>query len=96
MQKHRVIIDVSCDKITFWPGHCQYSTVETESQGIALASSQNKPIRGQEGVLVWKSGKIVLPSSPKENFKKVLAVWDTFYINFGVTKPKERVTWKIG
>ena len=24
MQKHGVILDMSCDKLIFWPGHCQY------------------------------------------------------------------------
>ena len=24
MQKHGVILDMSCDKLTFWPGHCQH------------------------------------------------------------------------
>ena len=24
MQKHNVILDMSCDKLTFWSGHCQY------------------------------------------------------------------------
>ena len=25
MQKHGVILDMSCDKLIFWPGHCQHS-----------------------------------------------------------------------
>ena len=25
MQKHGIILDMSCDKLTFWPGHCQHS-----------------------------------------------------------------------
>ena len=28
MQKHSVILDMSCDKLTFWPGHCQHSGVK--------------------------------------------------------------------
>ena len=24
MQKYSVILDMSCDKLAFWPGHCQY------------------------------------------------------------------------
>ena len=24
MQKHSVILDMSCDKLAFWPGHCQH------------------------------------------------------------------------
>ena len=36
MQKHSLIINMSCIKIIFWPGHCQHSTVKTKSQGITL------------------------------------------------------------
>ena len=25
MQKHGVILNISCNKLTFWPGHCQHS-----------------------------------------------------------------------
>ena len=28
MRKHGVILDMSCDKLTFWPGHCQHSGVK--------------------------------------------------------------------
>ena len=28
MQKHGVILDMSCDKLTFWPGHCQHSGIK--------------------------------------------------------------------
>ena len=83
---------MSCNKITFWPGHCQHSTVETKLQEIALAPSRSKPMRGQEEVLAQKSEKIVSPSSPKEKSKTVLAVQDISYTNFDVTKPKERIT----
>ena len=92
MRKHGVIIDMSCDKITFWPGHYQHSTVKTELQEITLVPSQSKPMRGQEEVLVRESGRIVLPSSPKENSKKVSTVQNIFYTNFDVTKPKKGVT----
>lgn len=28
MQKHSVILDMSCNKLTFWPSHCQYLMVK--------------------------------------------------------------------
>ena len=92
MQKHGLIIDMSCDKITFWPGHCQHSTVETELQRIALAPSQSEPMRGREEVLVQKSGKNMLFSLSKKHFKEISAVQDIPHTNFGVTKSKEGVT----
>lgn len=49
-------------------------------------------MRSQKEVLVQESGRIVLPFSPKKNFKKVLAGQDIPYTNSGVTKLKERVT----
>ena len=39
---------MSCDKITFWPGHCQHSTVEKklqESGKIILLSSPKKKVK---------------------------------------------------
>lgn len=52
MQKHGLIIDISCNKITFWSSYCQHSMAEAKSRGIALAPSQSKPMRGQKEVLV--------------------------------------------
>ena len=49
-------------------------------------------MRSQKEVLVQESGRIVLPFSPKKNFKKVLAGQDIPYTNSGVTKLKKRVT----
>ena len=91
MQKHDVIIDMSCNKITFWPGYCQHLTIKIKLQGIALAPSQSKPMRSREEILVWKSGGIVLPFSPKKNLKEVLAGRHIPHTNSGVTEPKERV-----
>lgn len=28
MKKHSVILDINCDKLTFWPDHCQHSRVK--------------------------------------------------------------------
>ena len=93
MQKHGVIIDISCDKITFWPSHCQHLTVKTKLRGIALApNSRSEPMRGQKEVLVQESGRIMLPFSPKKNFGEVPAGWNILHTNFSVTKPKEGVT----
>ena len=27
MQKHGIILDMSCNKLTFWPGHCKHSKI---------------------------------------------------------------------
>lgn len=91
MQKHGVIIDLSCDKITFWPGHCQHSTIEKELRGIALAPKPSEPIGSQEKTLARESGKIVSESSPKENFKRILPRGDIPHTNSGVHEPKEGV-----
>ena len=92
MQKHGLIIDMSCNKIIFWPDHYQHLTIEIKLQRIVLMPSRNKPMRGREEILAQKSERIVLPSSPKEKLKKVLASRDIFNINFGVIESKKRVT----
>ena len=57
MRKHGVILDMSCDKLAFWPSHCKHSDIRKKPptakkgiRGIALAPSLNKPMRGQEKV----------------------------------------------
>ena len=85
MRKHGVIINMSYDKITFWPGHCKHSDIEKKiptsekgTGGIALAPKSSEPIRSQEKTLVQESGRmsgeIVSESFPKENFKKYFLV----------------------
>ena len=56
MCRHGVILDMSCDKLTFLPGHCKHFdiekktpvTSEKEVERIALAPSLSKLIRDQE------------------------------------------------
>lgn len=92
MQKHNIIIDISCDKITFWPDHCQYLTVKIELREIILVLFRTKPIKHREKVLAHKSRRIVLPFSFKKKPKKVPTGRDILYRNFGVTEPKKEVT----
>ena len=90
MQKHGLIIDMSCNKITFWPDYCQHLTVETKLWGIILAPFRSEPMRGQEEILAQKLGRIMSFSSLKEKLKKVPAGRDISYTNFGVTEPKKK------
>ena len=92
MQKHGLIIDISCNKITFWPSYCQHLMAEAESQGIVLAPSQSKPMRGQKEVLVWEIERIVSCFSFKGNNKKIPAGQDIPHTNSGVYKSKEGIT----
>lgn len=59
MCKHSVILDMSCDKLVFWPGHCEHSGIKkktpTTKKGvgrITLASSLSELMKGQKKVLV--------------------------------------------
>ena len=50
MQKHGVILNMSCNKLIFWPGHCQHSGIEKLAGPLVkkLASKTlmtNKPMR---------------------------------------------------
>lgn len=99
MRRHGVILDMSCDKLAFWPGHCEHSgikrktlTAEKKVGGIALAPSLSEPMRGQEKALVQESARIMLDSSPKENLKKISADRVALRTNSGVCGPKEGVT----
>ena len=99
MRKHSVILDMSCDKLGFWPGHCEHSdikrktsTAEKKVEGIALALSLSKLIRDQDKALVQKSGKIILESILKIGEKEVPASQGFLHTNFGVCRPKEGVT----
>ena len=54
MQKHSVILDMSCDKLVFWPGHCQHPGSELLAVNIPvelhfststyLSTSANMPL----------------------------------------------------
>ena len=37
MQKHGVILDMSCDKFIFWPGHCQHLEASRKLENRLLA-----------------------------------------------------------
>ena len=41
MQKHGVILDMSCDKLTFWPGHCQHSGAS--HSGVRMLNESSVP-----------------------------------------------------
>ena len=68
MQKHGVILDMSCDKLTFWPGHCQHSgarKVLNESsvspvKELAPTLKVNEPIGKEQSVT-----KYVIPANKK-------------------------------
>ena len=68
MQKHGVILDMSCDKLTFWPGHCQHSgaSVKLEDElsvppvkELAPTLKTNKPM-GKE--LSVNTPKYIIPA----------------------------------
>ena len=68
MQKHGVILDMSCDKLTFWPGHCQHSgaSVKSEDKSLVppvkeLASTLkvNEPMRKEQSV---NTPKYIIPA----------------------------------
>ena len=47
MRKHEVIIDMNCDKLVFWSGHCQHVGAIKESQekgipNLAVKNVSNK------------------------------------------------------
>ena len=45
MQKHGVILNMSCDKLIFWPGHCQHADAikESEEKGIPNFAMKDVP-----------------------------------------------------
>ena len=62
MQKHGVILDMSCDKLTFWPGHCQHSGAR-KSKDESLALPVKEPIRKEQ--LANNTPKYVIPANRK-------------------------------
>ena len=52
MRKHGVILDMSCDKLTFWPGHCQH---------LGAKKSENKLVVPPVKKLASKTLKISEP-----------------------------------
>ena len=57
MRKHEVVLDMSCDKLAFWPGHCQHSgapialpaEVNTEPRAANPTPSAATPAEPQRG-----------------------------------------------
>ena len=43
MQKHGVILDISCDKFTFWPGHCQHSGARKMLNELSVLPANQSP-----------------------------------------------------
>ena len=73
MQKHGVILDMSCDKLTFWLGHYQHSGTSKKSEDELLVSSvkelaptliTNEPM-GKEKAASINTPKHVIPANKK-------------------------------
>ena len=68
MRKHGVILDMSCDKLTFWPGHCQHSGISNEPaappvKGLASTLIINEPIEKEQSAN--NTPKYVIPANRK-------------------------------
>ena len=55
MRKQDIILDMSCDKLTFWPGHCQHSGAKMLNKllvppvkELTLTLKTNEPIRKEQ------------------------------------------------
>ena len=55
MQKHGVILDMSCDKLTFWPGHCQHPDT--------LPAAVNTPIELHLSISAHLRTSAIMPSA---------------------------------
>ena len=44
MRKHGVILDMSCDKLTFWPGHCQHSGARKVLNELLVLPANRSPV----------------------------------------------------
>ena len=66
MRKHGVILNMSCDKLTFWPGHCQHSGIEKLVaplvRELAPTLKPNEPI-GKEQAASINTPKYVIPAN---------------------------------
>ena len=74
MRKHGVILDMSCDKLTFWPGHYQHSGVEVLTESSVLPVTElaptlkvNEPIEKEQ--LANNTPKYVIPANRKSALK---------------------------
>ena len=94
MQKHRVILNTSCNKLTFWPGYCQHSKVknllvllgkakpqaESQAELYAPTLKLNEPIKkGLKLLLVPAKQAKVLKAAPKANPKTILKLFQKLY-----------------
>ena len=43
MQKHGVILNMSCDRLTFWPGYCQHSGMRSSKELAPISILNSKP-----------------------------------------------------
>ena len=87
MQKHGVILDISCDKLTFWPGHCQHpgslpaavnTPVESHlSTSTHLKTSATMPLASHMDNLITSSTTLAEPQNmhiKAKNSKKSNAI----------------------
>ena len=83
MRKHGVILDMSCDKLTFWPGHCQHSGIEKSVappvKELALTLKINEPIGKEQAAsintlkyVIAANRKAVPKATPKAVLPKVI------------------------
>ena len=56
MQKHSIILDMSCDKLTFWPGHCQHPG--------SLSAAVNTPVESHLSTSAHLRTSATMPSAP--------------------------------
>ena len=56
MQKHGVILDMSCDKLTFWPRHCQHLD--------AMSLMVNTLVESHLSTSAYLSTSATMPSAP--------------------------------
>ena len=56
MQKHGIILDMSCDKLAFWPGHCQHPG--------SLSKTVNTLIESHLNTSAHLSTSVTMPLAP--------------------------------
>ena len=74
MQKHGVILHMSCDKLTFWPGHCQHSGIEPAAppvKELAPTLKTDQPMRKKQAASL-NTPKYVIPANRKAAPKAAL------------------------
>ena len=78
MQKHGVILNMSCDELTFWPGHCQHSGARVLSKSVAPPVKElaptlmtDEPMRKEQAASI-NTPKYVIPANRKAAPKAAL------------------------